>query len=282
MKFQEFAPPQPLQPYIHHYAILEDHRDHPAGLTECTPPNLCNGLLFYYRLESPVFITNGVYDTALPQSFMLPQCFHSQHWLYHKPIAIFAIMFKPGKLRYFFPYPLLEYLDRTLPISDCEDKALHELEQRILEAQTTDNRIKIANDFFLSRLCRVTPKTDYIDWSLQQLFANPEMRIKDLPSKIQMSERHFRRCFEREMGINPKSWQKLARFSQSLYLLQNRRFQKLSDVAYRCGYSDPSEFIEQFKFFTGLTPTQFLKEILPITALTAWREEVIDSREINV
>jgi AraC-like DNA-binding protein len=97
-----------------------------------------------------------------------------------------------------------------------------------------------------------------------------------------MSERHFRRCFEREMGINPKSWQKLARFSQSLYLLQNRRFQKLSDVAYRCGYSDPSEFIEQFKFFTRLTPTQFLKEKLPITELTAWREEVIDSREINI
>lgn len=281
MKFQEFAPPPPLQPYIHHYAILEDDREDSAGLTECTPPSLGTGLLFYYRSESPVLITNGVYDTTLPKSFILPPCFRSQDWLYYKPIAIFAIIFKPGKLRYFFPYPLLEYLDRTLPMSDCEDQTLHELEQRILEAKTTNNRIEIANDFLLKRLCRVTPKTDCIDWSLQQLFGNPAMRIKDLPSKIQMSERHFRRCFEREMGINPKSWQKLARFSQSLYLLQNRRFQKLSDVAYSCGYSDPSEFIEQFKFFTSLTPTQFLKATLPITELTAWREEVIDSREIN-
>lgn len=281
MKFQEFAPPPPLQPYIHHYAILEDDRSNPAGLTECSPPNLCNGLLFYYRLDSPVLIMNGFYDNILPQSFILPQCFHSQNWLYYKPIGIFAIMFKPGKLRYFFPYPLFEYLDKTLAIADCEDKKLQELEQRILNAKTTYERINIANHFLLSKLQHTDRKTDLIDWSLQQLFTNPGIQIKDLPLNVKITDRHFRRCFEREMGISPKAWQKLARFTQSMYFMQHRRFQKLAEVAYACGYCDQSEFNEEFKFFTQYTPKQFLKATLPITELTAWREDVIDHREIN-
>ena len=281
MKFQEFVPPPELQPFIHHYAILEDSRESSAGLTECSPPNLCTGLIFYYCLNSPVVVTNGVYDGALPQSFILPQCLLSHHWLYHKPIGIFAIMFKPGKLRYFFPYPLLEFLDRVLPLSDCEDKGLHELEERIIEAKTIGERIQASNEFLMSRLLRLDRQIDLIDWSLQQLFKNPGTHINDLPLEVKVSERHFRRIFEREMGVNPKSWQKLARFNQAMNMIQKHNFQTLSDVAYTCGYYDQTQFIEQFKFFTQVTPVQFLKSTLPITELTAWREEVVDKREIQ-
>lgn len=281
MRFQEFLPAFPLRPYVHHYAILEDDREDPTGIAERTPPNLYTGLLFYYHLESPVIITNGVYDTALPQSFLMPQCTRNQYWFYHKPLGIFAIMFKLGKLRYFFPYPLLEFMDQALPLTDCEDKGLLELEEQILEAKTTNERIKSANDFLLSRLRRINWQTDLIDWSVSQLFTNPGQHINDLLREEKISERHFRRRFEREMGVNPKTWQKLARFTQAMHLMRSPRFRSLTSVAHDCGYYDQTQFIEQFKFFTQLTPGQFLQQTLPITELTAWREEVVDNRELE-
>ena len=278
MTFQEFLPPPALQPFIYHYAILEDHRENPNGLTECSPPNLCTGLLFYYRRESPVIITNGVYDAALPQNFILPQCMLSHHWLYHKQISIFAIMFKPGKLRHFFPYPLLEYQDRVLPISDCGEKRLLELEQRILEAKNTYERIQASNDFLLQRLRCTDPYMDLIDRMLKQLFVMPGSHINELALGVKISDRHFRRLFEREVGLSPKAWQKLARFTQAMQMLQRGDFNKLSDVAYACGYYDQTQFINQFKYFTQVTPAQFLKEPHPITELTAHRAEVVDKR----
>lgn len=281
MKFQEFLPALPLQPYVHHYAILEDDRSDLTGITDRTPPNLSTGLLFYYRLESPVIITNGVYDAALPQSFLMPHCVQSQHWLYHKPLGVFGIMFKPGKLRYFFPYPLLEYQDKAVPILDFGDKGMQELEERILEAKTTAERIQAANNYLLNRLRRIDRPTDLIDWTLSQLFANPGKHINDLPLEVKISERHFRRLFEREMGVNPKAWQKLARFTQAMNLMQSPRFRSLTNVAHSCGYYDQNHFIEEFKFFIRLTPGEFLRQIPAITELTAWRGEVVDRREFE-
>lgn len=281
MKFQEFRPALPLQPYVHQYAILENHRENPEGFTEYSPPSLNTGLLFYYHLESPLIVVNGVYDASLPASYIMPQCMHNQQWLYHKPFGIFAIIFKPGKLRYFFPYPLFEFQDRPLPLSECEEKDLMEMEHKILEAKTIAERIQFSDDFLINRLRYIDKKPDLIDWALPQLFLNPASHLKDLSLRVKISERQFRRIFEREVGTNPKSWQKLARFSQALYMLQNQPYQKLFDVAYACGYYDQTQFIEQFKFFTTITPGQFVKRIMPIAELTAWREDVVDNRLIS-
>ncbi|MBK8193786.1 MAG: AraC family transcriptional regulator [Lewinellaceae bacterium] len=281
MRFQEFLPAFPLQSFIHHYAILEDDRSSAEGITDRTPPNLSTGLLFYYHLEGPVHITNGIYNDVLPQSFLMPQCIQSQSWLYHKPLGIFAIMFKPGKLRHFFPYPLLAYQDRALPIHSLGDAGLLELEDRIFEAKTTEKRIEAANQYLLGRLSRINCRIDLIDWTLSKLFTNPGRHINDLPLEVKVSERHFRRLFEREMGVSPKAWQKLARFTQAMRLMQSPRFRNLSAVAHACGYYDQTQFIGQFKFFTQLTPGEFLKQTLPITELTAWREDVVDRREME-
>jgi AraC-like DNA-binding protein len=116
---------------------------------------------------------------------------------------------------------------------------------------------------------------------VSQLFANPGRHINDLPLEVRISERHFRRLFEREMGISPKAWQRLARFSQAMRMMQSPRFRNLTSVAYACGYYDQTQFIEEFKFFIQLTPGEFLKLTIPITELTGWREEVVDNREFE-
>lgn len=242
MKFQEFTPSHELRPYIHHYAVLTEDRTDPNGIVEKTPPSFSPGLLFYYHRESAITIENATFKAPLAQSFIMPHTYSPQTWTYQGPFSIFAILFKPGKLRYFFPFPLLEYLDRTLSLEECNDKGLLAFEDQILNARNTAERIAASNTYLLALLRKNDRRSDLIDWSIQQLLAQPQLQIQNLPFNISISTRHFRRLFERELGIAPKDWQMLARFTKSLQRMERLQFHNLLDLALECGYADQAQF----------------------------------------
>ncbi|MCB0574821.1 MAG: helix-turn-helix transcriptional regulator [Saprospiraceae bacterium] len=282
MKFQEFLPDHSLRQYVYHYAILSNDVKTGEEIAEQTPPNLYKGLFFYYRKKSPVTIVNSVFDNDLPRSFLAAHCSRSQKWMYSDPFSVFGIMFKPGKLRYFLRFSLLEFIDRPIALSDIGDKGLLELEERIFESESLAERINAANDFLSNRLRVINRQPDLVDWALSQLFASPGKHIKDLPLEIRISDRHFRRIFEREMGVGPKAWQKQARFTQALHMIQSPFFTNLSKVAHACGYYEQSQFISDFKGFMLCTPGEFIRKSFPIAKLVGWREEVVDGREFEM
>jgi AraC-like DNA-binding protein len=46
-----------------------------------------------------------------------------------------------------------------------------------------------------------------------------------------------------------------------------KKNESLTSIAYGCGYFDQSHFIKEFKSFTGLTPSAYLKSVSPVNQL---------------
>ena len=88
--------------------------------------------------------------------------------------------------------------------------------------------------------------------------ANGNIRIAELAEETGYSERYLNKIFLEYMGFSPKTFCKIIRFQRSLELLNYGASDKMTDVSVELGYYDQSQFIKDFKRFSGITPRQYL------------------------
>jgi AraC family transcriptional regulator len=92
---------------------------------------------------------------------------------------------------------------------------------------------------------------------------NKEITLDDLAHEASLSKYHFSRLFRKHFGISPKQFiisQKITRAKELL----RRKDSSISTVATEMGFNDLSCFSEQFKKFTGKTPTRFKRIVKKI------------------
>lgn len=85
--------------------------------------------------------------------------------------------------------------------------------------------------------------------------------IKEVRSRLHVTERTFERHFLKEIGVTPKQFAKIIQFSSSLNQITDDDYIRLTDVSFDNGFADQSHFIRTFKRFTGKTPKEFQKQI---------------------
>ena len=82
-------------------------------------------------------------------------------------------------------------------------------------------------------------------------------RVNDIANTANMTARHLERSFLEHVGISPKLFARLVRFDRVVRDISARGGQTWSQFALAHGYSDQAHFINDFKEFAGVTPTQF-------------------------
>lgn len=90
--------------------------------------------------------------------------------------------------------------------------------------------------------------------------------IADLARHVFMSPRQLQTIFHRELGVGPKTFNRLLRFHRSVRMITDiaaaRRQVDLSAVASGCGYADHSHMTRDFLAFTGAAPSEWMAEEL--------------------
>jgi len=86
---------------------------------------------------------------------------------------------------------------------------------------------------------------------------NGIVRIRDLADTLCISMDPFEKRFRRTVGVSPKQFSSIVRLKSIIGSGLNR--ETLGEAAFHAGYFDQAHFNKDFKLFTGLTPTSFLK-----------------------
>jgi AraC-like DNA-binding protein len=172
-----------------------------------------------------------------------------------------GVHFKPGGAFPFFALPASELCNAHVGLDTLWGRAAAELRERLLAAPTPDAKFCILEQTLLAQLARPLAQNSAVAFALQALHAAPDTQtIAAITAQIGFSPRRFFDLFTAEVGLTPKRFCRIRRFQAALRRIHAGSSVDWSDLALACGYFDQSHFINDFRAFSGLTPTAYLAQ----------------------
>ena len=174
----------------------------------------------------------------------------------------FAVRFYPYDFANFISRPIHELANKETPLTSLfEEQAVKALEQKIIEAPSTQARIEAAESFLLDKLTEQSVIDNIVKSTIDALSqtkgnASISSILKDDPSK----RRNLERKFSRQVGISPKQLGKIIRLQAALKMILHNKGEKLTQIAYESEYYDQAHFIKDFKELTGTNPREYLTD----------------------
>lgn len=180
-------------------------------------------------------------------------------------VNIIDVVFHPFGAKVFFELPANELSDLIVSADDLSIGSLKKLEDRILNTADDNSCIHLIESFLTNRLNpfkeynykRMAVAVNAINQS------NGELSVSHLAGAVYLSRKQFQRIFSEHVGATPKEFMRIVRFHKALYTLQNNPMMNFTALAYKCGYYDQAHLSNEFKLFSGYTPTQYVAICMP-------------------
>lgn len=168
-----------------------------------------------------------------------------------------GIRFKPGQSRHFINLTAQDLTDAAELSQDILDFSLEEF----LEKLPRSGIAKRLDTLLENHLKTQQPEETKIDNVIALIQdAKGLLRIEDAVVYSGKSRRQFERVFKETVGVSPKFFSLITRFSHATTLITHLSHSTLADIAADAGYSDQSHMNHDFKRMTGVTPKIFLRD----------------------
>lgn len=179
----------------------------------------------------------------------------------------FGIWFYPHTFPTFSPVEMTQLNDRALPWDELFPASFAEVVGNCLCDNSLDILIRRTDQFLIERSTKYSHKTtdELAAFTIDYLYNQPpDEKLSRLSSLMGVSPRHLQRTFISKTGLTQKQFLRVLRFQHAMHQLCRRTDVNLTGLAHDSGYFDQAHFIREFKTFTGITPSAFQANSLPI------------------
>ncbi|CAM3857736.1 MULTISPECIES: helix-turn-helix domain-containing protein [Flavobacterium] len=258
MNYQTFQPNIDLESLISCYWTLEVPAESDAQRQRIIPDGTIE--MAFILGDDIKRYTSGDEFIIQPRAMVLGQTIEP---FYIEPtgyVNTFAIRFYPYGFANFVSIPIKNLANKETPIDLLfGEKTANELEQKIIEATNSNERIEIIENFLLDKLNEKTTIDNIVKTTIDALLAtNGSASISTILKEDLSKRRQLERNFKNQIGVSPKQLGKVIRLQTALKMLLNKKTENLTDIAYKSEYFDQAHFIKDFKEFTGINPKEFL------------------------
>jgi AraC-like DNA-binding protein len=178
-----------------------------------------------------------------------------------KHAAMFIISFKKGMAYPFFPLPMNEMADRVVDAELLWGNDFAFLRERLLETKGIDLKFRAAESFLLKHFQGKLVSNPAVAYALGEILLQPDqISLARLSQNIGYSQKHFIDMFRKQVGIAPKPYLKIIRFQKAIAEIEQRREVNWTGISQDCGFYDQAHFINDFKFFSGFTPEEYVSK----------------------
>jgi AraC-like DNA-binding protein len=249
---RSYIPSTLLRPFIKSYLIIESS----DAMVNTVLPD--TSLIIAVRLKGDVSYKSEFAGNNLPAAAITGLRKSARHIRYSECAANLLVIFKETGAAAFFKEPLHELFDESVSLdSFIAQSKLSIIEEQLGEAPGNIRRIAIIEKFLLSRLYNHTTD-ELIDNAVERMYsAKGIIKIKDLSSRLYISNDAFEKRFRKTVGASPKQFSSIIRMRSVIH--SKKQHKSFTDTAYEAGYFDQAHFNKDFKVFTGQTPTDFFK-----------------------
>lgn len=266
MDYKTFDAMKDLSTFVKCYWTLESPGEENPQRQRIVPDG-CMEMIFHYGDLYQQYINNE-------QSILQPRCFVISQLTQPLEIeptdatGIFSVRFHPAGFTPFATLPIKEMENSAVALEKLFGKEGLAIEQEILTAKSTLERIARIEAFLINRLTDTETINRIIVSTVDTILsANGQLSVNELSQKININRRQLERKFSTVVGLSPKQLSKIIRLQATLKLLLHKQFTSLTALAYEGEYYDQAHFIKDFKEFTGLSPKAFYGDNLKMSSL---------------
>lgn len=259
MYFRTYTPTPPLSDFIDEFWYYEG--DETPHSKERILPDGKMQLLINLREDRL-----RVYDGERPHLFEslrgIALCgVYAEHFVIDTACQarIMGVNFKPGGAFPFFNLPAGELLNVHVSLDTLWRKTADELRERLVGAPALDDRFRLLEAYLLRQAPRLLTPHPAVAFALREFQQSPRRTVAAVTEQTGLSARRFIQLFSAEVGLTPKVFCRVLRFREALQRLYQGEQIELADLAFACGYYDQAHFSNDFKMFSGFSPTAYLK-----------------------
>lgn len=285
--FRIILPSPALRRFVRYYWVLKCHPDVPAK-AEYLASDGFEEIIFsyggaYLRTEA---LQGESHDQVIDRSYIVGSKTPGVTCSRYAALNIVGVKLWPRSLHSLLGVSLAELDESVVALQDLPLLWLKELELALFDAKS-ESAIKATLDRAFERSRLSQHCNALIDLSLQRIFdARGILSVDDILRRTGCHYRTLEKQFKHHVGLSPKTLAKVIRFKHVMHALHaaskptlTSRLPELSVQDF--GFYDQSHFIKEFKYFTGATPTAFLKQSRNISTQVLKFCLDIDVRELE-
>jgi AraC-like DNA-binding protein len=253
MIFNRFAPSPLLQQLIECYWIIEN--DDPTPHQQKIIPDGFPEIIFHYKAPYRICLSN----TWEQQSMQLLGGQISGHFFLENTGAsgMVGIKLKPTALTHLFSLDMQLFTDRVVELSLAIGDRLQSLEQALNNTSDHGTMVALIEHHIEQLLSQISYTTSPVDSAVDLIFEKKGMvSVAEITTAAGIGERQLERLFKKYIGLSPKFYARIIRFS-TIFEYMQQGDPGWAGLAYEAGFYDQSHFIRNFKAFTGEDPSKY-------------------------
>jgi len=198
-----------------------------------------------HRQRFPGIVVAGAYAGALDIDPM-------------RHASMMGVHFKPGGAFPFFGEAVGELANSHVALEILWGRSAIELREKLCCAATSQKRFQILEETLTNRLRRLT-EHPAVSRALD-IFGPRGIgdSVRAVAKRVGLSQRHFIQVFTAQVGLTPKLFCRVLRFQHARDVVDRTATLNWAQLASACGYYDQSHMIDDFRAFSGLSPTEYL------------------------
>lgn len=259
MQVQFFEPHVLLRDFVN--CIMVIHAESPSGSTVCVYPPTPQASLFFYINDRLLMKKDSTEEFVLqPRSVIVGLQSEKVVLDVQKSHKAVRVGFHPGGMFRLLGFGMEGLVDGSFDASHVFGASIDRVNERLQEAAGFEAIKNIVESFLISKVQCIKQSLPFDNAMLELLKVNGNISMERAASLACLSLRQFERVSRERLGMTPKLFARITRFSHAYRLYE--KFPELSwtAIAHEAGYFDQMHFIRDFRHFTGLPPRLVEKE----------------------
>ena len=174
--------------------------------------------------------------------------------------SLIGIHFKAGGASRFLKMPVSELENMEVSLECLWGVHGNDVRSKLLEAESPEAKMLILERCLRERAVKPFQRHPAVDRALQLINdGSPCQSVAGIAEGIGISRRRFIQVFSDEIGLTPKLFCRIHRFQRVLHAIHAAKEVDWADVALVHGYFDQAHFNHEFRTFSGITPSAYLR-----------------------
>ena len=158
----------------------------------------------------------------------------------------------------FFPIAPHELHNTDIALSELCPGAADRLLNEVCSAPSEHVQFLVVEQYLMRKLANAAPIHPAVRYGVEQLSREGGIRsVRKIQLDTGLSHTRFIHLFREHVGLTPKLFCRVRRFSALLDQITQGRPVNWAELAAECGYFDQAHLIRDFRAFAGITPLEY-------------------------